>query len=161
MPPGLEPQIRTPATNRKKMVGIGAPGFEPGTFGSQSRRATGLRHAPCHVWVTAWAGVPHQPLPSGGWSFRWSVLQVVGSRVVGPPGGRCLPHPFGGATKIHSDAASSVPSPSSFPQFSSRILQRTPDRRQSSAHDGRIRGHSSRFRASRHSWQVQRRRRVS
>ena len=25
---------------------IGAPGFEPGTFGSQSRRATGLRHAP-------------------------------------------------------------------------------------------------------------------
>ena len=25
---------------------IGAPGFEPGTFGSQSRRATGLRHTP-------------------------------------------------------------------------------------------------------------------
>jgi hypothetical protein len=26
---------------------IGAPGFEPGTSCSQSRRATGLRHTPC------------------------------------------------------------------------------------------------------------------
>jgi hypothetical protein len=29
---------------------IGAPGFEPGTFGSQSRRATGLRHTPL-TWL--------------------------------------------------------------------------------------------------------------
>ena len=32
---------------------VGAPGFEPGTFGSQSRRATGLRHAPLLLVATS------------------------------------------------------------------------------------------------------------
>ncbi len=33
----------SPNILRKK---VGAPGFEPGTFGSQNRRATKLRYAP-------------------------------------------------------------------------------------------------------------------
>ena len=29
---------------------VGAPGFEPGTFGSQNRRATKLRYAPSRTY---------------------------------------------------------------------------------------------------------------
>ena len=37
---------------RKRQVG--APGFEPGAFGSQSRRATKLRYAPFCLWKGGW-----------------------------------------------------------------------------------------------------------
>lgn len=36
----------TDTENRSSVSPIGAPGFEPGTSCSQSRRATGLRHTP-------------------------------------------------------------------------------------------------------------------
>src|SRR5690348_568709 len=33
---------------------VGAPGFEPGTFWSQTRRATGLRYAPSTTYATVY-----------------------------------------------------------------------------------------------------------
>src|SRR3989442_8011832 len=38
---------------------IGAPGFEPGTFWSQTRRATGLRYAPSALRASSYL-VPHR-----------------------------------------------------------------------------------------------------
>jgi hypothetical protein len=39
--------ITTRTILTKSLMGkVGAPGFEPGTFGSQNRRATKLRYAP-------------------------------------------------------------------------------------------------------------------
>ena len=35
---------------------VGAPGFEPGTFGSQNRRATKLRYAPSKTYEDCWRG---------------------------------------------------------------------------------------------------------
>ena len=35
---------------------VGAPGFEPGTFGSQNRRATKLRYAPREDRLYSWRG---------------------------------------------------------------------------------------------------------
>src|SRR5204863_1136531 len=46
--------------------GIGAPGFEPGTFWSQTRRATGLRYAPRLLRITnvpAFAPISNGPDP--------------------------------------------------------------------------------------------------
>src|SRR4029453_14316279 len=37
---------------------VGAPGFEPGTFGSQNRRATKLRYAPSRSYEDCWRGCP-------------------------------------------------------------------------------------------------------
>src|SRR5437899_11725123 len=42
---------------------IGAPGFEPGTFWSQTRRATGLRYAPLALRVS---NLTRLALPSNG-----------------------------------------------------------------------------------------------
>ena len=41
VPKGLERHLSNPL-----FLLVGAPGFEPGTFGSQNRRATKLRYAP-------------------------------------------------------------------------------------------------------------------
>ena len=42
---------------------VGAPGFEPGTFWSQTRRATGLRYAPLALQVS---NLTRPALPSNG-----------------------------------------------------------------------------------------------
>jgi hypothetical protein len=43
-----QPGCRHESDNSSKplICEVGAPGFEPGTFGSQNRRATKLRYAP-------------------------------------------------------------------------------------------------------------------
>ena len=40
---------------------VGAPGFEPGAFGSQSRRATKLRYAPFCPWKGRTGNLPRNP----------------------------------------------------------------------------------------------------
>ena len=45
---------------------IGAPGFEPGTSWSQTRRATGLRHAPLYMSYNNLTALSHTAKSHGG-----------------------------------------------------------------------------------------------
>jgi hypothetical protein len=80
-PPGSHPTIDGGThigQGGKALRSIGAPGFEPGTFWSQTRRATGLRYAPLYLRL-------HNLTPRGPPSKRPSVHETVhGSRLALP-----------------------------------------------------------------------------
>src|SRR5437667_10370763 len=71
-PPRVRTKVHTVATGEQILTPrrlcaatrweIGAPGFEPGTFWSQTRRATGLRYAP----LVRASNLTRPPLPPNG-----------------------------------------------------------------------------------------------
>ena len=53
---GLEGRCSVQLSYGRRTPAVGAPGFEPGTSCSQSRRATKLRHAPWQQNILAQSG---------------------------------------------------------------------------------------------------------
>src|SRR5216110_622666 len=106
-PPRVRTKVHTVATGEQILTPrrlcaacrweIGAPGFEPGTFWSQTRRATGLRYAP----LVRVSNLTRPPLPPNGAMSR--VARLCGRRRRAIPYARISPTGIRNGSSVLAD----------------------------------------------------------